>query len=176
VGGHYKGPLFIPPKKNEEKGAFRLLDPDNVLAQLRLYKWFWKKYKELKADEERDHYSGYILKDQLMREIFHDAPSVNKVRIGKLLRMLVQYDVNFQKNPSAATGNRTLMLWRWSHPLEFAYGLEYLMELWVPAVTRANNGKCDTDQDFLEELEIMQGQSEEDDHRYIEDIMRHNIF
>jgi hypothetical protein len=175
VGGTYKGPLYIPPKGNDEKGFFRLLDPENVIAQIRLYRWFSKRYK-LMQKEGADHFSGFIVKDGLMGELFHDSPSINKIRIGRLLRMIVQYDVNFQRNASEKTGFRTLMMWRWSHYLDFIYGLEHLMLLWIPRVASETGGVCDTEDDFLEELEVIQGANEMEDLEYVNEIITMGLF
>lgn len=173
VGGHYKGPLFIPPRGNEQKGLFRLLDPDNVICQIRLYRWFSKIYKELQATEP-DLYSGLILKRKLMMDCFADWPSINKIRVGRMLRMLVQYDVNFQRN-----GNETKlteMYWRWSHPLDFIYALEHLMSNWLPRVIEADGGTCKDDDDLTEEFEILRDQTTTEDAELISTILRLNLY
>lgn len=174
VGGHYRGPQFIPSRGNGEKGLFRLMDPDNVIAQLRLYRWFLREYERQKREIKPD-YSGMIDKNDLLRQCFEDYPSVNKSRIGRLLRLIVQYETNFQQNRSPSTGNKVIMNWRWSHSLEIAYGLEYLMLLWLPTVIEADGGICATDADFLEELEIIRNQSDEEDRALVSTIVSNRL-
>lgn len=162
VGGHYKGATFIPPKDNDEKGLFRLLDPDNVLACLRLYRWFHREH-ERNQNRGDNNFSGLIEKDDLMHQCFPDAPQISKVRIGRLLRLIVQYETNFQQNPGKLTGFRTIMNWRWCHTLEMIYGLEHLMSLWLPRVIIADGGKVESADDLDEEFEVIRDQSPEED-------------
>ena len=170
VGGHYRGPMFIPPKSNEGKGLFRLLDPDNVVSQMRLYRWFLAEYKR---DQKRNdgNWSGMILKDDLMRQCFDDWPSANKHRVGRLLRLIVQYETNVQ-NRSAEGG----MYWRWTHALDMVYGLEHLMLTWLPRVIEADGGTCETAEEYKEELEIIQGQTREEDRELIATILEKKLY
>jgi hypothetical protein len=169
VGGHYRGPLFIPPKSNEGKGLFRLLDPDNVVAQMRLYRWFIAEHKRdlRRAD---GNFSGMILKDDLMQQCFDDWPSANKHRVGRLLRLIVQYETNFQ-NRSADGG----MFWRWTHALDVVYGLEHLMLCWLPKVIEEDGGTVKTAEDYMEELEIIRGQTKEEDRELISTILDNKL-
>lgn len=164
VGGHYRGPLFIPPRGNEDKGLFRLADPDNVYAQFRLYRYFHERYKN--GEQE-----GLIEKNELMQRLFLDVPSVNKVRVGRLLRLILPYEPGFQKNRAKSTGGRNVMMWRWSHCLEVVYGLEHLMLQWLPKFVNADDGQCCTTEDFAEELEIIRDQTLREDHDIVSVIM-----
>lgn len=169
VGGHYKGHAFIPPKSNDGKGLFRLMDPDNVMAQMRLYRWFIAEYdRDLKRDD--GNFSGMIQKDDLMRQNFTDWPSANKHRVGRLLRLIVQYETNFQ-NRSPEGG----MFWRWNHPLDVVYGLEHLMLTWIPMLVEADGGTCDTDEDFKEELEVIKHQTKEEDRELVATVLNLKI-
>lgn len=174
VGGHYRGPLFIPPKGNDQKGLFRLLDPDNVLAQIRLYRWFSEEYER---DQKRGdgNFSNLILKDDLMGQCFEGVP-MSKHRIGRMLRMIVQYETNFQKNRSPKTGNRALMYWRWTHPLDVVYGLEHLMATWLPRVVKADGGKCETTEDLIEEFQVLLDQEQEEDHELVAMILEKKLY
>jgi len=172
VGGHYRGPQFIP--SGEDKGLFRLLDPDNVIAQLRLYKWFYREFE--RRDEAKADFSGMVRKDDLMHQCFQDYPSVSKVRVGRLLRMIVQYETNFQQNPGKHTNGQTVMNWRWCHSLEIVYGLEYLMALWLPDAIEADNGSCSNEEEFNEELEIIRTQSKEEDRDLVAAILRNKLY
>lgn len=167
VGGHYRGPLFIPPRGNADKGLFRLADPDNVYAQFRLYRYSHKRH----ADTRGGDYSGAIEKNELMERLFWDTPSVNKVRVGRLLRLILPYEPNFQKNPAKSTGGRNVMMWRWSHSLEIVYGLEHLMLQWLPKFVNADDGQCHTAEDFAEELEIIRDQTLQEDHDIVSAIV-----
>lgn len=173
VGGHYRGPTFIPPKMNGEKGLFRILDTDNVLCQLRLYRHFSRMYRDRK--DKGEEMSGLVLKDNLMSKCFYDSPQVTKVRVGRLLRLILPYEPNFQRNPSESTGWRSLMFWRWQHPLEITYGLEHLMILWLPRLVESDGGECRTSEDFLEELEIIRDQPPADDRELIDMIVKTGI-
>lgn len=170
VGGHYRGPLFIPPKSNDGKGLFRLLDPDNVVAQMRLYRWFLGEYARDKKRAD-GNFSGMILKDDLMGQCFDDWPSANKHRVGRLLRLIVQYETNFQ-NRSAEGG----MYWRWAHALDVVYGLEHLMLTWLPRVVEADDGTCKTAEDYKEELEIIQHQTKEEDRQLVSTILENKLY
>lgn len=173
IGGHYRGPLFIPPKSNSEKGLFRIMEPDNIMAQLRLYRWFLEEYER---DKKRGdgNFSGLILKDDLMRQCFPDWPTANKHRVGRLLRLLVQYETNFQKNPSKENP-RSQMFWRWTHPLDIVYGIEHLMVTWLPTAIEADGGTVKTTEDYMEELEIIQGQTKEEDRELISTILNNKL-
>lgn len=174
VGGHYVGPLYLPPRENSEKGLFRLLNIENVIVQLRLYRWFWNHYK---CFEERGEkvFGNCINKKLLMREWFPDHPEISTIRVGRVLRMLVQYETNFQVNKSR-TKKETEMKWRWSHPLEFVYSLEHLMALWLPRVIKADGGSCDTHEEYLEELEVLKNQTMEEDNLLVEVILRNRLY
>lgn len=170
VGGHYRGHAFIPPKSNDGKGLFRLLDPDNVMAVMRLYRWFHGEYeRDIKRAD--GNFSGMIQKDDLMGQCFADWPSANKHRVGRLLRLIVPYETNFQ-NRSAKGG----MFWRWSHPLDMIYGLEHLMFTWLPRVIEADGGTCSTDEEFKEELEIIRFQTKEEDHAFVDMILDKKLY
>ena len=170
VGGHYRGPLFIPPKSNDGKGLFRLLDPDNIVAQMRLYRWFLA--EDARNRKRADgNFSGLILKDDLMGQNFDDWPSANKHRVGRLLRLIVQYETNFQ-NRSAEGG----MFWRWTHALDVVYGLEHLMLTWLPRVIEADGGSVKTVEEYKEELEIIQGQTKEEDRDLIATILDKKLY
>lgn len=174
VGGHYRGPQFIPSHGNGEKGLFRLMDPDNVIAQLRLYRWFLEEYERCRKAKASD-FSGMIAKDDLMKQCFDDYPSVGKARVGRLLRLIVQYETNFQQNRAPSTGNKVIMNWRWSHCMDIAYGLEYLMLMWLPAVVEADGGQCKTDTDFLEEMEVIRYQTKEEDRQLVSTILEKRL-
>lgn len=170
VGGHYRGHAFIPPKSNDGKGLFRLLDPDNVMAQMRLYRWFLAEYERDKKRAD-GNFSGMISKDDLMGQNFGDWPSANKHRVGRLLRLIVQYETNFQ-NRSAEGG----MFWRWAHPLDVVYGLEHLMLTWLPRVVEADDGSVADDDEYKEELEIIQGQTKEEDRDLVATILDKKLY
>lgn len=170
VGGHYNGPMFIPPKSNEGKGLFRLLDPDNVMAQMRMYRWFLAEYDRAR-NSGYSNFSGMIFKDDLMKQCFEDWPSANKHRVGRLLRLIIQYDTHFQNRATDNGG----MCWRWIHALDVVYGLEHLMHTWLPRVIEADGGSCSTADEYKEELEIIQGQSEEEDRELVFMILRKKL-
>jgi hypothetical protein len=172
VGGHYRGHMFIPPKNNSEKGLFRLMDPDNVMTCIRLYRWFLKEYERVKLRAD-GNWSGLIQKDDLMNQCFQDWPSVGKHRVGRLLRLIVQYETNFQRNRTDKMA--TQMFWRWTHPLDIVYGLEHLMLTWLPKVVKADDGSCETIDDLMEEFEILRDQTKEEDHALIEMILEKNL-
>lgn len=173
VGGHYRGPIFIPPRGNDEKGLFRLLDPDNVIAQLRLYRWFHRERSKIRRAEGTD-FSGLMLKEEMMEDCFADSPTVTKVRVGRLLRLIVQYETNFQRNARGQVP--TQMFWRWSHPGDIIYGLEHLMLLWLPRVVEADGGSCASAEEFAEELEIIQGQTSEEDGDLVTTVLDRKLF
>lgn len=159
VGGHYKGPIFIPPKNNSEKGLFKFAESSNVIAQICLYRWFLKEYERV-LKRSNGVFSGSILKEDLMGQCFEEWPNVNKHRVGRLLRLIIQYETNFQRNRHE--DRPTQMFWRWTHPLDIVYGIEHLMAIWLPKVILADGGSCSTDEEFQEELEIIRDQTTEE--------------
>jgi len=172
VGGHYRGAMFIPPKNNDEKGLFRVMDPDNVMACMRLYRWFLAEH-ERNVKRADGVWSGMIQKDDLMSQCFPDWPSANKHRVGRLLRLILPYEVNFQTNRSDKVNSQ--MHWRWTHALDVAYGLEHVMTLWLPRAIEADGGSVKTAEDYMEELEIIQGQTKEEDRELVSTILNNKL-
>lgn len=175
VGGYYKGPTYIPPKGNKDKGLYRLLEIDNVTAVIRLYRFFTTEYRIMKERGE-EYFDGYVLKNDLMWVCFSDCPTITKSRVGRLLRMVVPYHTNFQQNPGKGNDFKGQMFWRWSHPLDISLGLEHLMTLWLPQVIKADGGKCETAEDFKEELEVLLGQNAEDDYALTSVIINKRLY
>ena len=172
IGGHYTGQVFIPPKNNSDKGLFRPAEPSNVIAQIRLYRYFYDEYNQSKKTNSIN-FSGLVDKDELMTKLFDE---VTKHRVGRLLRMCVPYRVNFQR-PALRSNNWTnQQFWRWAHPLDIAYGLEHLMTLWLPRLTIANDGKCSTDAEYNEELEILRQQTPAEDLDLIQSVIERQIY
>jgi len=165
--------MYIPPKSNDGKGLFRIMDPDNVMACMRLYRWFLEEHeRNVKRDD--GVYSGMIQKDDLMRQCFPDWPTANKHRVGRLLRLVLPYEVNFQTNRSDKTNSQ--MYWRWTHALDIAYGLEHVMALWLPIYVEASGGSCSTAEEYMEELEIIRGQTKEEDLDLVAEILEKKLY
>jgi len=112
-----------------------------------------------------------IQKDDLMGQCFPDWPSANKHRVGRLFRLIVQYETNFQ-NRSAEGG----MFWRWTHPMDIVYGLEHLMLTWIPRYLEADDGSCESAEEYMEELEIIRGQTKEEDRELVSTILRLKLY
>ena len=166
VGGHYKGDLFIPPKAGTTKGLHRLYDTDNILAEIRLYRFMVKSYQSMEKTEDM---SGMVEKVVLMNHLFEDAPTITKTRVGRLLRLILPYHPNFQQNPLKKHDNpRTVMNWRWTHPADVIFGLEHLMVLWLPVYVNSDGGNCRTGEDYSEELQVLVDQSPKEDFHLIQ--------
>ena len=156
TGGHFVGPVYHRPSRKNKGNMFCLDDPNNALCQMRLYRWMTRSYEqrveELAESERRKAgaFSHAILKDDLHHRLFSDVPKVTKQRIGRILRMVVPYEISFQQNRSPATGGQNLMYWRWCHFLEIAYGVEHLMLQWLPELSDIR-----TPEDWEEEMQII---------------------
>lgn len=167
VAGFYNGRMFIKPKETSVKGRFRLLEPSNVITQIRLYRWFIKLYMGQK-DNGAAIFSGDVEKNEFVEECFWDYPNITKRRVGRLLRMVTQYQVSTQKRVSG----KSMMCWRWGHPLDIAYGLEHLILTWLPRVVEADGGSCKTSEEYKEELEVLQNQGWPEDAMLTDTISR----
>lgn len=174
VGGKFVGHSYVKPKERTN-GNYRLLEVGNVMAQVRLYRWFVKEYERAKKKEPLV-LSGMILKQDLMKQCFSDQPIVHTRRVGRLLRMIVQYDVNFQRNARASTNFQAEMYWRWPTPVDFIYGLEHLMKFWLPGYVKADGGTCETTEDLLEEFELLVHQSEDEDIKMVNTIIDRRLY
>lgn len=198
VSGHYNRHIFIPHKNNSNKGMFRPMDPGNILSQIRLYRYFsnqphtsglvlkddlmYELFKDamhhdpIYTQEQTEHgrVTSLVSRNPVALPIIVEP--INKHRVGRLLRMCVPYRVNFQR-PALRSNNWTnQQFWRWAHPLDIAYGLEHLMTLWLPRLTIANDGKCSTDAEYNEELEILRQQTPAEDLDLIQSVIERKIY
>lgn len=164
--------LFYRTKHDYNPRQYNPFDPLNVLVQMRLYRRF---LQEAERARETGEFGNLIEKDHLMNLVFFDQPRVKKQRVGRILRFCIQYEPGFQRNPAEATGWKNRFYWRWNHPLEIVYGLEYLMLGWLPAVVNADDGSCNTAEEYEEELEIIRDQDEEDDDKLLKVIMEKGL-
>lgn len=153
INGRYEGDIFI--KAKNPNGCINLDNPANARAQIRLYRWFYH------WNKNSDEPSGMILKDELMRTLFEDFP-MSKIRVGRILHLVVLYDLSFQQNRRESNGFKNLQFWRWSHALEICYGLEHLMRVWLPRVINYDGGECRTTDDLKEEFEILRSDDNAD--------------
>lgn len=160
-------------KVNKGKGLYRSTDPSNVLAQIRLYRYF----------SNQPHTFGLVNKDDLMQELFADVmhrteiiiDPLNKHRVGRILRMCVPYRVNFQR-PARSNNWTNQQLWRWANSLEIVYGLEHLMMLWLPRTIIADGSSCHTDAEYNEELEILRQQTPTEDLELVQSLIERKIY
>jgi len=141
--------LWYADSHSFDPKRYNATDPLNALAQIRLYRWF------VRLPESAEQ---MVPKDWLMGQLFPDTPLVKKERIGRILTMCLQYHPNFQRNAQKATEGRNVQYWRWSHPLDVVYGLEYLMLTWLPSYVEVNNSD-----DMQGELDVFAGQTPQDD-------------
>ena len=172
TGGYYNGPIYhrVDVRSNN---LFVLREPNNVLCQLRMYRWMRKAWEH--RDKTLDHkekrkpgsFSECVLKDELCLQLFTDSPRVTKSRIGRMLRMVVPYETNFQRNRSPSTGGENLMFWRWCHYLEIVYGLEHLMVRWLPEISELS-----TQDEWDEEMRLIRDSRPEEDYDLVAEIQR----
>lgn len=155
----------IRPKYNPN--SYTVMDPDNILTQLRLYRYF-----RSRADSD----PRLILKDQFMEECFVDSPQITKSRVGKIFKMIMPYKIHFQRNPSKQTGGVAQTLYKWRHPRELQYGLEFLILEWLPYyIEQTSNDRIHTTEYFREELEILYGQNWKEDQDMVEDMIERKM-
>lgn len=174
--GYFKGSVYIGPKEGKKSTPYNSVEMYNALVQLRLYRFFYELNEEyMQLNPQPDIFSGMILKDQLMKTLFDDCNQVSKFIVGRLFRMLAQYETNAQKNPSSVKHTGNQQFWKWAHPLDFVYGLEHLMSYWLPDVIEADGGSCRSVEDYEEELEIIRGQSKADDMEFISAMVRNGF-
>lgn len=141
------------PKYNKKK--YNPRDPENMIIQVRLMRWA--------ASEE---FTNVAEKNWLTGKILPDVPMPSKTRIGRILSSALPYRCNFQRNPGPGTGGRNLQFWRWQHPLEIQYGMEYMILEWLPDfVALVSNGaeSVETGEQFEEELQILMDQTYDED-------------
>lgn len=164
--------LFYRTKHEYNPRQYNPFDPLNVLVQMRLYRRFLQEHERAL---ETGEFGNLIEKDRLMELVFPDQPRVKKQRVGRILRFCIQYEPGFQKNPAEATGWKSRFYWRWNHPLDIVYGLEYLMLSWLPTVVNADDGECNTAEDYAEELEVIRDQDAEEDEALLQLIMEKGL-
>ena len=131
----------------------------NALIQIRLYKYFCTR----PVDQ-------CVEKDYLTHLIGFDSPSITKAKIGRTLNLITEYPMHMQKNPSrkAPHGEPIRYFWRWGHPDEPIYGMEYLILTWFPRWLKWTSGEVlMASQQYEDELEIIRNQSSEEDHEMI---------
>lgn len=164
--------LFYRTQHTFSRQKFNPFDPDNITVMLRMYRWSLAEYER---EQKIGEFGGMILKDDLMRYVFPDCPNVKKQRVGKVLRLCIQYEPGFQRNPAKSNGWKNEFFWRWNHALDLVYGLEFLMLSWLPRVVEADGGECRTAEDFAEELEVIRDQTKEEDDALIDAVLRSRL-
>lgn len=147
--------LFYRTVSKKTARPMNLRDPLNMVVQLRLYRW-----------SASNDFQDCIQKDHLIQRLFSDVPDVTKVRVGRLLRDVLQYEPGFQRNPGKANGPVSTFWWRFQHPLELHYGVERLITSWLEdfnILVNPDDEPIDTEQRMMEELQCLVDQDPGDD-------------
>ncbi len=165
IPGYFRNTIMVEGAKQHR---LNVADANVAMMQFRLRRFF---LTEAGLIHKRDTCSGMILKDTLMKTCFADWPLATKHVVGRFLRACVQYETNFQQQRPGGSK----MFWRWNHPLEFVYAIDYLMLYWYPRLIEADGGNCKTTKDYEEELEVLHSQTEEEDRKLITALIEHKI-
>ncbi|GLQ16712.1 hypothetical protein [Maritalea porphyrae] len=144
--------LFYLSDYDSSNPRFRLADPQNILIQLKLYKWCMS-----------DKYHSPVVKDKLVRSLFGQiAPDITTNAVGRVMAKLVTYKPHKQINKTEGGFVRIKMHWRFFHQLDMRFGLEYLIYLWLPKLMAMEGDSVETWDEFEEELEIIIHASDDD--------------
>lgn len=137
--------LFYLSRYDGSNPRFRLAAPQNILIQLKLYRWCMS-----------DEYHSPVVKPKLVRSLFgHIAPDISTNAVGRVMAKLVTYNTHKQVNENRDGFITPRMHWRFYHQLDMRFGLEYLIYLWLPRLTSLDGGSIETWEEFEDELEII---------------------
>lgn len=153
------------PKFNPK--TYTVFDPDNVLTQIKLYRYFRSRAVSDPV---------IITKDQFMEDVFSSHPQITKLRVGKIFKMIMPYKIHFQRNPSKQTGGVAQTLYKWRHPKELQYGLEFLILTWLPYfIEEVSDDVINTAKLFIEELDILYDQTPKEDSTLVNEIIERKM-
>lgn len=143
-----KTPKFNP-------ATYTVFDPDNILTQIKLMRYFRnRKITDLRI----------VTKDQFMEDVFCDHPQITKLRVGRIFKIVMPYRIHLQR-PKAVS-------YKWRHPKELQYGLEFLILTWLPYfIEQVSGDKISIAETFIEELDILYEQTPKEDETLINEII-----
>ena len=140
----------------------------NVLVTIRLYRYFSALPPE----------TTQIEKDVLTSQIKGDDIDITKTRVARVLAAVLPYKkIGFQENARKSNGYVSRMWWRWQHPLEVTYGLEYfIVTTWLrPFLVHLNNEEW-TVENIEGELEVFREMNEADEKEFISFIQEKDLY
>lgn len=153
---YHQTPQFNPK-------TYTIYDPDNILTQIKLFRYFRDK-------SESD--PRVINKDQFMEDVFAEHPQISKLRVGRIFKIVMPYRIHLQRNPNKKNNHTAETLYQWRHPKELQYGLEFLILTWLPYfIERVSGDKVKTEEEFIDELDILYDQTPREDLTLINEII-----
>lgn len=106
---------------SKDKLLFNITEPDYVIIQLELYRW------AMNQDPKE-------MPEMIAAADFHDNllghTDISKRKLGKALLEILSYDPRRLKGATVELGNKAAMCYSIKHPLEVAYGLEWMICMW----------------------------------------------
>ena len=141
----------LTPKFNPEK--FDRFGEINILIMTRLYRYF----------SAMNSTVTMMPKDALVLSVFEGDPRFSKTQVGRILENSVPFKLGFQENSRKSNGYRGTMWWRWQHPKEIVFGLEYFMiGTWLVQWLRSLDEEV-TEESIEAELEVIRDLSVEEE-------------